>query len=175
MLDRLPEYIDPFNLADKRGELKGQMPLKSLDRLAKMLINDAGAVDVDLFFGREGRVAKVEGHIGAVLELQCQNCLDAVKWPVDCEIKLGIVASMDQADRLPEDYEPLMVDEEKIQLKKIIEDEILLNLPAFPKHQHNCIAKKDDNTSINLLKDDESSFPENPFSILAKLKNTGDL
>ena len=50
MLDRLPEYIDPFNLADKRGELKGQMPLKSLDRLAKMLINDAGAVDVDLFF-----------------------------------------------------------------------------------------------------------------------------
>ena len=60
-------------------------------------------------------------------------------------------------------------------IKKIIEDEILLNLPAFPKHQHNCIAKKDDNTSINLLKDDESSFPENPFSILAKLKNTGDL
>lgn len=49
MLDRLPEYIDPFNLADKRGELKGQLPLKSLDRLAKMLINDAGAVDVDLF------------------------------------------------------------------------------------------------------------------------------
>ena len=112
MLDRLPEYIDPLHLADKRGELKGQIPLKNLDRLAKMLINDTGTVAVDLFFGREGRLAKVEGHIKAVLELECQNCLEAVDLPIDCAIKLGIVNSMDQANRLPEDYEPLMVEEE---------------------------------------------------------------
>ncbi|MDD1642740.1 MAG: metal-binding protein, partial [Methylococcaceae bacterium] len=60
-------------------------------------------------------------------------------------------------------------------LKNIIEDEILLILPAFPKHQHNCIVAKFDNTSIDPSVSDEQSFPENPFSILAKLKNTGDL
>ena len=175
MLDRLPEYIDPVHLADKRGELKGQIPLKNLDRLAKMLINDSGTVAVDLFFGREGRLAKVEGHIKAVLELECQNCLEAVDWPIDCTIKLGIVTSMDQADRLPEDYEPLMVEEEKILLKNIIEDEILLILPAFPKHQHACFVQKTDNNSVDPLVNDEQSSAENPFSILAKLKNTGDL
>ena len=175
MLDRLPEYIDPLHLADKRGELKGQIPLRSLDRLAKMLVNDAGTVNVDLFFGREGRLAKVEGHIQTVLELECQNCLEAVKWPVDCTIKLGVVTSIDQANRLPEDYEPLMVEEGKILLKNIIEDEILLILPAFPKHQHACFVPKVDNNSVDPLVNDEQSSPENPFSILAKLKNTGDL
>jgi uncharacterized protein len=175
MLDRMPEYIDPLHLADKRGTLKGQIPIKSLDRLAKMLVNDAGAVRVDLFFGREGRLAKVEGRIETVLELECQNCLEAVKWPINCTVKLGIVSSIEQANRLPEDYEPLMVEEGKILLKNIIEDEILLILPAFPRHQHDCFVPKFDNDSLDTLVNDEQSSPENPFSILAKLKNTGDL
>jgi uncharacterized protein len=175
MLDRLPEYIDPLHLADKRGALKGQMPLRSLDRLAGMLVNDTGTITVDLFFVREGWLAKVEGHIETVLELECQNCLEAVKWPIDCTIKLGVVTSIDQANRLPEDYEPLLVEEGKILLKNIIEDEILLILPAFPKHPHACLAPKFVNNNVDQIVSDEQSSPENPFSILAKLKNTGDL
>jgi uncharacterized protein len=175
MLDRLPEYIDPVHVADKRGVLKGQIPLKSLDRLAEMLVNDTGIINVDLYFGREGRLAKVEGHIETVLELECQNCLEAVNWPIDCAIKLGIVTSIDQADRLPEDYEPLLVGEGRISLGNIIEDEILLILPAFPKHQHTCTVPEYDNNSLDSLVSDEQSLPETPFSILAKLKNTGDL
>jgi uncharacterized protein len=174
MSDRLPEYIDPLHLADKRGALKGQIPLKSLDRLAEMLTDDTGMVAVDLFLGREGRLAKIEGRIQAVLALKCQNCLEAVEWPIDCIIKLGIVTSMDQANRLPEEYEPLLVEDEKILLKNIIEDEILLVLPAFPKHQHRCFKPTHGNNNTNSLTNDEPSSP-NPFSILAKLKNTGDL
>jgi len=151
MLTRLPEYIDPLHLADKRGELKGQIPVSSLDRLADLLFNDAGAVTVDLFFGREGRLAKIEGQIEADLELECQNCLQAVQWPVKSSIKLGIVTSIDQADRLPEDYDPLLVDEGKILLKNIVEDELLLILPAFPRHSHDCIAKNSNNDKVDLL------------------------
>ncbi len=175
MLDRLPEYIEPLHLADKRGALKGKIPLRSLDRLAKILANDSGTISIDLFFGRDGRLAKVEGHIETVLELECQNCLEAVKWPIDCNIKLGIVTTIDQANRLPEEFEPLMVQEEKILLKNIIEDEILLNLPAFPKHQHTCFVSKTENNNLNTFVSDEPSSTKNPFSILAKLKNTGDL
>jgi uncharacterized protein len=175
MLARLPEYIDPLHLADKRGELKGEIPISRLDRLADILFSDAGTVTVELFFGREGRLAKVEGHIEAVLELECQNCLQAIQWPVNNTVKLGIVTSLDQADRLPEDYEPLLIDEEKILLKNIVEDELLLILPAFPKHQHQCFAQKPDNEKESFSQNEQQSSPENPFSILAKLKNTGDL
>lgn len=175
MLARLPEYIDPLHLADKRGELKGQIPVSSLDRLADMLFDDTGAVAVELFFGREGRLAKVEGQLETVLELKCQNCLQAVQWPVKHSVKLGVVTSIDQADRLPEDYEPLLVNgEERILLKNIVEDELLLILPTFPKHAHNCLAQEFVNKE-DLLQNQQPSLPENPFSILAKLKNTGDL
>jgi uncharacterized protein len=169
MLDRLPEYIDPLHLADKRGMLKGQIPLNSLDRLAEMLFSDTGAIAVKLFFGREGSLAKVEGQIETVLELKCQNCLQAVEWRVNNAVKLGIVTSIDQANRLPEDYEPLLVEEGKIPLKDIIEDELLLTLPIFPRHQHNCFVPNLNNNS-NSLADDKPSSPENPFSILVNLK-----
>jgi uncharacterized protein len=69
----------------------------------------------------------------------------------------------------------LMVEEEKILLNKIIEDEILLTLPAFPKHQHACSVQKTDDNSVELLVNDGQSSPKNPFSVLAKLKHTGDL
>ncbi|MGZ8222949.1 MAG: YceD family protein [Methylobacter sp.] len=175
MLARLPEYIDPLHLADKRGELKGQIPVSSLDRLADILFNDTGVVTVEFFFGREGRLAKIEGQIEAVLELECQNCLQAVQWTVKNSIKLGIVSSIDQVDRLPEDYEPLLVDEGKILLKDIIEDELLLVLPTFPKHPYDCLAQNPGNNKVDHLLNEQQSPTENPFSILAKLKNTGDL
>jgi uncharacterized protein len=174
MLDRLPEYIDPLHLADKRGELKGQLQISSLDRLADILFSDTGSVGINLFFGREGRLAKIEGQIEAVLELKCQNCLQAVQWSVKNDVKLGIVTSIDQVDRLPDSYEPLLVDEGKILLKNIVEDELLLALPAFPKHAYNCLAQKTYNGEVVLI--NEQQLPaENPFSILAKFKNTGDL
>ena len=175
MLDRLPEYIDPLHLADKRGALKGRIPLSSLDRLADILANDTGSVAIDFIFGREGRLAKIEGRVEAVLELKCQNCLQAVEWPVKSVIKLGIVTSIDQADRLPEDYEPLLVEEEKVLLKNIVEDELLLILPTFPKHQYACFVPNLGNNAFDSLANAEQSSTENPFSILAKLKNTGDL
>ncbi|MFZ2168728.1 MAG: YceD family protein [Methylococcaceae bacterium] len=175
MLDRLPEYIDPLHLADKRGALKGRIPLSSLDRLADILANDTGSVAIDFFFGREGRLAKIEGRIEAVLELKCQNCLQAVEWPVDSVIKLGIVTSIDQANRLPEDYEPLLVEEGRVLLKDIVEDEILLILPTFPKHQYACLVPNLGINALGSLVNAERPSLENPFSILAKLKNTGDL
>lgn len=175
MLERLPEFIDPLQLADKRGELKGQMPLKNLDRLADMLFDDAGTVAVELFFSREGRLAKIEGQLLANLQLICQNCLQAVAWPLALEVKLGIVTSIDQADRLPENYEPLVVEEGKTLLKTLVEDEILLVLPIFPKHAEPCAIPAFNTNNIIAFAGNEPSAPENPFSILAKLKHTGDL
>lgn len=175
MLNRLPEIIEPLHLADKRGELKGQIPISSLQRIADMLFDDAGLVTVELFFGREGRLAKVEGRISAVLQLKCQSCLQAVEWSVDSVVKLGIVGSIDQANRLPDDYEPLLVEQDTIPLRNVIEDELLLSLPVYPKHQHSCFVSHSDSNKTNAPSRDSQSARENPFSILANLKNTGDL
>jgi uncharacterized protein len=174
MLNRLPEIIEPLHLADKRGELKGQIPVAGLERIADLLFDESGVVIVELFFGREGRLAKIEGQIKTVLQLKCQSCLQAVEWTVDSMVKLGIVSSLDQASRLPEDYEPLLVSGESMVLNDIIEDELLLSLPVYPKHQYSCFVANSNNKK-NSSASDKKSPAENPFSILATLKNTGDL
>ncbi|MGR9115231.1 MAG: YceD family protein [Gammaproteobacteria bacterium] len=173
MLDRLPEFIDPLNFADKGRELIGRIDLSSLDRLAEMLADDSGSVAVNLAFGREGRLATIEGRITVTLTVLCQNCLQAMDWPVNGKIKLGIVTSMDEADRLPEDCEPLLVGNKKIPLKDIIEDELLLALPAFPKHSEPCYQSMPAFGEQASFEKEQSDL-NNPFSILAKLKNTGD-
>ncbi len=175
MLNRLPEIIEPLHLADKRGELKGQIPVKSLSRIAELLFDDSGSVTVELFFGREGHLPKIEGRIQTVLQLKCQSCLQAIEWTVDNVVRLGIVKTVDQANRLAEDYEPLLVEVETMRLSDLIEDELLLSLPTYPKHEHNCFVANPDNNNTNTPTRDAQPTRENPFSILAKLKNTGDL
>lgn len=173
MLYRLPEYIDPLQLADNRGELKGQIPVSDLDRLNDLLIADTGSVTVALFFGREGRLPKIEGTLETELNLCCQNCLQAVVWPVKHSVKLGIVKTIEQANRLPEDFEPLLLNNDTVFLKEIIEDELLLTLPTYPKHQYDCLALQKDIKNSDT--DTGQVHKKNPFSILANLKNTGDL
>ncbi|MGR9046473.1 MAG: YceD family protein [Gammaproteobacteria bacterium] len=174
MLDRLPELIDPLSFADKRSELVGHIALSGFDRLAEVLMDNTGTVSVNLIFGREGNLATIEGRITATLAIQCQNCLQVMLWPVDSKVKLGIVTSLEEADRLPEDCEPLLVGHKKIPLKDVVEDELLLSLPAFPKHSEPCFQRSAAVSEVHESLSNEQSNLNNPFSILAKLKNTGD-
>ncbi|WP_020563272.1 YceD family protein [Methylosarcina fibrata] len=170
MLDRLPKYIDPLHLADKRSVLKGLIPLDCFERLASLLLDDTGSIAVDLNFRREGKLAVIEGRIESELHLVCQNCLQDLVWPVDNRIKLAVVGSIDEADRLPGDYEPLLLEEEKILLKDIVEDELLLILPQYPKHPHDCLGRSGNLGETGSEPQNSQPDRENPFSILTHLK-----
>lgn len=175
MSDRLPEYIDPIQLADKQGIVKGHATISSLARLADFLASDAGSIAVALYFRREGRLVLIEGRLEGLLQLVCQNCLEPIEWPISHTVRLGVVMSIEQADRLPEDYEPLLLVGEKILVKDIVEDELLLLLPTFPKHQRACPMPARTDYPSDVAKPNGKPVRENPFSILANLKNTGDL
>ena len=172
MQNRLPEIIEPLNLADKRGELHGQILIKQLTRLTENLVNDEGVVNVDLYFGREGRMPKIDGTLKTILNLQCQNCLESVEFEIDHDVKLGIATKFEHVERLPEDVEPLLLEEETMLLATLVEDELLLNLPDYPRHKHDCMANE-------IVKKYTAAFDEvatkkpNPFSVLANL-NLGE-
>jgi uncharacterized protein len=175
MLNRLPEIIDPLVFAERRIELKGALAVHTLTRLEGMLLEPSGVVEVELFFNKQGRHAFIDGSASTTLIMQCQNCLDAVDVPVAAAIKLGLITDLEQADRLPEGYEPLLIGEEKMLLKEIVEDELLLAIPTFPKHEYPCI-KFETNSSdlLTVAGHVEPTNPKNPFAVLAKLKSTGD-
>lgn len=171
MLDRLPNLIDPLLLADRNAAIEGKMPIADLERLRELLVDESGEISLKLFFARAGKLATVEGHISTVLALKCQRCLETLEWPISSDIKLGIVTSLEQANNLPDGYEPLLhLDEDKIPLKNIIEDELLLSVPSVPKHQDNCLAPNIPANKSELILDTTHSATKKPFSILADLK-----
>ncbi|MFZ2727450.1 MAG: YceD family protein [Methylococcaceae bacterium] len=174
MLTRLPETIDPMHLADKRGALKGHIPLQNLTRLADLLLDDSGSIAVELVFFRQGRLALIEGSLEATLNLKCQNCLEAVPYTAKSVVKLGIVTTVEQANRLPDDYEPLLLSEEKILLADLIEDELLLLIPDYPKHDVACFKTLIDNTHT-VLAPPILEAKKNPFSILASLNTSENI
>jgi uncharacterized protein len=174
MLDRLPLLIDPIAFADKQRTLQGQIPLNKLSRLADILLDDKGQIEINLFFAKDGRLATVRGSLKTDVVLECRNCLEALNLPLDLEVNLAVVRSLEQAERLAGEYEPLMIEEEKIPLYELVEDEVLLALPNFPRHEYECQAYKHSSETKSNSDKALQSPSNNPFSVLAKLKNIGD-
>ncbi|MDD1619951.1 MAG: YceD family protein [Methylococcaceae bacterium] len=173
MSDKLPDLIDPLMLAERRSVLSGAINIAALERLSDVVAESDGYIEVEVVFGKEGKRPMVSGRIKTTLAIECQSCLLPMPWPLDIAFKLGIVSSIDEADRLEIDCEPLLFNGEKISLNGLIEDEILLALPDYPKHEYDCMIRR---SSKNSDYDQQDSQPkaDNPFSVLAKLKKTGE-
>jgi uncharacterized protein len=172
MLDRLPDFIDPLVFADKQRQLTGKLTLKKFSRLNDILRDDNECVKIDLSFSKSNQLATLLGTIQAALKLECQRCLETMDLTLKVSINLAFVESLEQADKLAGEYEPFILKEKKISLNQLIEDELLLALPDFPRHQQPCLNYS--NIEIGSVDDDATTQSDNPFSILAQLKNTGD-
>ncbi len=166
MPDRSTEYFDPFIIAERGRSYKGIIPLSQLDRLKDSIIDDRGEVHYALCFAKEDKVYTVAGQIGTELVLECSVCLDKMFYPVEAHTKLGMISSLDDAARLSEAYEPLLVVDRQLRIKEIIEDELLLAIPITPRHPECRVASHGSQTPIHKM--------NNPFSILEDLKSRGD-
>ncbi len=172
MLDRLPIFIDPLKFSERRKKLSGTLEISELTRLSDILLDNTGKVEVDFSFDKEGRMATIRGEIRVNLKLECQSCLELIDWHEIHSFKLGVVSSLEQANNLSIDLEPLILNDERISVNELVEDELLLALPDFPRHKHVCVETNE--TLPATEKDKEQSNSNNPFSVLAKLKNTGE-
>lgn len=135
MPEHIPDFIDPQSFAEKNRRIHGVFDLASLDRLSVELLDTSGSAEFELEFGREGRLIVVSGRVQAELVLQCQCCLGALVWPVQGTIRLGVASSIDEANRLPEYLEPLMLASgETVAVADLVQDELLLSIPVVPRH-----------------------------------------
>ncbi|MDD2760235.1 MAG: YceD family protein [Methylomonas sp.] len=172
MSDKLPNLIDPLLFAERRSILEGTLKVAVFERLSDLVLVTDTDVRIKVQFAKEGKRAVVFGTIETMLELECQSCLQALSWPVDLSFKLGVVSSLQEADQLEIDCEPLLFDGEKVSLTALIEDELLLALPDYPKHGYDCIGQRSSKDAD--FDDQNQSETNNPFSVLAKLKKTGE-
>lgn len=181
MMDRLPLLINPIRLADRRDSLVGQMDLSKLDRLADLLATNQGQIDIKLDLGIDKPAIRfMRGRIQADLKLVCQRCLQTMDHRLDTKVLLGIVRNSEQAENLPKRYDPLIVEDDEISFQDIIEDEMILAMPATPVHANDTCKSHVDLDSISMSasesnNDEEDASKratkqENPFAILETLK-----
>jgi uncharacterized protein len=173
--ERLPVHIDPLRMAEAGRLLDGAYSVEELERLQDSLLDNSGKVVVSLAFGIDAEgIRYMKGRLQTELTLQCQRCLQAMQVPIDNEFALGLVRSNEAADMLPSHYEPLLLEDDSIFLRDIIEDELLLALPLVPKHDDDCV-------DVNLPADEAERKTDtgegdrvNPFAALAALKSNGN-
>ncbi len=136
MSRHLPDLIDPLAWVDKGWRWQGKVPLARLPRLVRMIVNPDSEAEVDLTFARKGQVAAITGKVCANLEVVCQRCLEPLRIDVCSAVNLGVVSSIDEGNRLPEPYEPLLLEQARIPFGDIVEDELILAIPPIPRHAH---------------------------------------
>jgi len=168
MHTKLPEYLDFTRIADKGAEIKGKWPISGLQRLKELQVNDEGDVEGEMTFGRRAKVRYVTGTISGVLALTCQRWMQPMDLALKTEFKLAMVQTEEQAERLPEEFEPLLVDEDKMSVPQMLEEELLLAIPLVAMHDTDCsdfiLEQKQwqaENESVQEKK--------NPFSVLKNL------
>lgn len=169
MSSRLPERVDPWHLADQGRVLAGSYALYEMPRLAPLLADADGEASFRLGFERDGdRRAVVRLAVDAVLSLTCQRCLEPMAHEVHSRGVLGIVASIEEAERLPDSYESLLVMEDGVRPLDIVEEELLLAVPAVPRHEANCVPSGPTERSAGRANDGAASA--SPFAVLAGLR-----
>jgi uncharacterized protein len=169
MLTLLPEYLDFAQKARNGCEIRGFWPINRLKRLAEVVHSDQGNIEAEVVFDHQDRLQVVTGHVTAGLKLTCQRCMQAMDYPLHTEFKLALVTDEAQADRLPDDYEPLLLADDRMSLPELLEDEILLAIPLVAMHEYDC--------SDYLLAQEDQQQAEagpvtekaNPFSVLKDL------
>jgi uncharacterized protein len=172
MSSRLPEFVDPWRAADLGKVFSGRSAVAKLPRLSEVVLAPDGEVELDLTFGRDERKrACVQGLVRATLTLECQRCLGPMPFPAEAEVNLALVESAAEAERLPDVYDPLLVEESRIRLLDIVEDELLLSIPLIPKHEVGACSAKYEASVPQQGDEDESLKKENPFAVLAELKD----
>ncbi len=165
----LPRQADPRKFAQQGVTLEGFVPTSELPRILDATESKEGEIQVKLEFkiSEEGKRV-VTGHAHAEIILICQRCLEPVTVPVESNISLGIVWDEEAAEKLPPHFEPWITGEGMADLYDMIEEELLLSLPAVAYHPEPCIDSKlySSGKPVDVKKE------KNPFQVLEQLKSS---
>ena len=162
---KLPKKINFFNFAKKEVKLNGDFKVSELSRLSEIASNENDKVEVDLSFRLEnGRIPCVEGIIKSSLVLDCQRCLDSLQ--IDLRVPFDIAFARNElaAESLDDKFEIYLIgDNEELEIKDLITDEILLSIPMAPSHDYDCGYKTDKGNIVKEVR-------EHPFDVLKNIK-----
>ncbi len=167
----LPNQLDIRKLVVKGAEISVDTPVSSLPRFVDLLANDGSLININLqFYVDDERFRRVDGQINGEVEVFCQRCLEPMPLPVDIQFQLAVVWSEEDAERLPETLEPLIVGEELVDLADIVSEELILSLPFVSYHKVDDCHQPGVYSSADVGAVVTNDKQDNPFKVLENIK-----
>jgi len=155
--------IQPRKLANKNGELRYNWKVSEFSRLDGLLYSDLGEIKVHLTGKHDDRRrCLVKAKITANVLLECQTSFKPIEYQVDTSIVYCTVISEEQIADLDEEYEALLIEDGQVDIKQVIEDELILSLPIVAN-------RASEELGINMSFGDlpqEDESKKNPFLVL---------
>ncbi len=140
-----PQDID--RLADRGTSFDFDAPLVRFPRLREQLATEHGFARGSIrMFREQGRVT-AEVSVSAEVPLQCQRCLGVVVWPVESQSRVRIVNVAEDASQgagqAGAGEDAFFVEEGRITLPDLVEEELLLGLPLIARHpqEQDCVTR----------------------------------
>lgn len=173
MSDKLPQRIDPIRAAEQGLVLRGRVPVRQLPRLFEVVVAEGDPIEVEFRFERDiDRRPFVALDCRAELLLRCERCLGEVRFELDQRQRLELIdGSVGTVEPGPES---LVVGEDGLYLRDLLEDEVLLALPLIPRHGSREACDQENLVWLAGPEVDEKPKPEqaaNPFDVLRTLKD----
>jgi uncharacterized protein len=156
-------------------QLKGQLPVASLQRLCESLLDEQGTVIANLLFEVDTeRRPKIVGNVSTDVSVVCQRCLQPMILHVEDKIDLVLVTTDAQSKALPDRYDPWFCGEDEfLSPADIIEEQLILAMPIVSMHERCVDVNKTQDLSIQNQIESESAR-KNPFAALAGLKSKSE-
>ncbi|HUP06209.1 MAG TPA: YceD family protein [Caldimonas sp.] len=139
-----PRRLDVAAFAADGATLEGRFPIRTLERLCETVDPEAPPVEGDVTWRVQGELVPVAGgpsqtwlrlDASAQVALTCQRCLAPVRVPLDVHRRILFVAGEDAAAQLDaEREEDVLALSRALDLRELVEDELLLAEPLVPVH-----------------------------------------
>jgi uncharacterized protein len=165
---QIPHRVDAPKLVEHNQQFKAAINSSDLPRLNEAVDQCLAPIDCVISFEKDAeRFRMIVGSCSTRVAMTCQRCLGRVEIAVGSQFSLGLVFNDEQARNLPKRLEPVEMDENGvIDLWSVLEDEVLLALPAFPTHpESECQIQQPEPEDII-----SNEKRPNPFDVLAQLK-----
>ena len=139
-----PARLDVARLAEAGASLAGQWPVAELPRLASSLVQPIDSKSPPVRWRATGERARLAGagecpalrlEADADVTLECQRCLEPLTEHLHVDRKFFYVEGEDTAAALDlESEDDVAALQRSIDLRQLVEDELLLALPLIPRH-----------------------------------------
>ncbi|RIY33084.1 hypothetical protein CJP74_02865 [Psittacicella melopsittaci] len=170
---KIPAFINIRNEANRRSDFKGIIQKDNFKRFpldTVKSINSDAEVELSCEFDYE-KHPLARGKAKINVTSTCMRCMEDFSYDVIAEFILCAVSSEEQADSLPPEYSPLLINEfGEVNLIEGIEEELIMNIALTPKHPNESCNPFLDATEYADEDEEEHTPVNNPFAALNELK-----